>query len=169
MADIYGITDRLVFDISVIRGLAYYTGIVFEAFDTAGKFRAIFGGGRYDSLLTMIGGAPTPAVGLGFGDVVVVEVLKDVCGDTTADERSGIAVGYMFAEQRDAATALAASLRQKGDCVELALEPQKPKAFFARAGSGSSLFAIFLGPDDVARGSAKLKNLNTRAETDIAL
>jgi ATP phosphoribosyltransferase regulatory subunit HisZ len=65
LAELHGFADRLVFDIAVIRGLSYYTGIVFEAFDTERKFRAIFGGGRYDSLLTTIGGAPTPAVGMG--------------------------------------------------------------------------------------------------------
>ena len=58
LAGIAGFADQLQFDIAVIRGLSYYTGIVFECFDTAGEFRAIFGGGRYDSLLTTIGGAP---------------------------------------------------------------------------------------------------------------
>lgn len=166
---LYGIDDRLVFDISVIRGLAYYTGIVFEAFDTAGKFRAIFGGGRYDSLLTTIGGAPTPAVGMGFGDVVVLEVLKEYCAETSADEPAGIAVGYMFAAQRDAATALAVRLRHEGKAVDLALGPQKPKAFFSRAGNGTSAYAVFIGPDDVTRSSARLKDLQTRTETELAL
>ncbi len=169
LAAVYGIGDRLVFDIGVIRGLAYYTGIVFEAFDTAGKFRAIFGGGRYDSLLTTIGGAPTPAVGMGFGDVVVVEVLKDCCGDAAATAPAGVAVGYMFAEQRDAATGLAARLRREGKAVDLALSPQKPKAFFSRVGNGAAAFAVFIGPDDVARGHARLKDLQTRAETEIPL
>ena len=76
LAEIAGFADALEFDISVIRGLSYYTGIVFECFDTAGEFRAIFGGGRYDNLLTTIGGDPATAVGLGFGDVVVTELLK---------------------------------------------------------------------------------------------
>jgi histidyl-tRNA synthetase len=169
LADLYGITDRLVFDIGVIRGLAYYTGIVFEAFDTAGQFRAIFGGGRYDSLLTTIGGAPTPAVGLGFGDVVVVEVLKACCGETAASVRSGVAVGYMFPEQREAATRLAIRLRAEGNRVDLSLAPQKPKAFFSRAGSGTAAHAVFIGPDDLSRGHAKLKNLETRDESEIAL
>jgi histidyl-tRNA synthetase len=169
LAALYGITDRLVFDIGVIRGLAYYTGIVFEAFDTAGQFRAIFGGGRYDSLLTTIGGTPTPAVGLGFGDVVVVEVLKACCGETAAAVRAGVAVGYMFPEQREAATCLAIRLRAEGNRVDLSLAPQKPKAFFSRAGSGSASHAVFIGPDDLGRGHARLKNLETRDESDIAL
>jgi len=165
----YDIAGQLVFDIGVIRGLAYYTGIVFEAFDTAGKFRAIFGGGRYDSLLTAIGGAPTPAVGLGFGDVVVVEALKVCLGESVASARAGVAVGYMFAEQRDAATRLAVRLRNAGEQVDLALAPQKPKTFFARAGGGTAARAVFIGPDDVTRGRARIKNLETRDESEIAL
>ena len=169
LAETYGIADRLVFDIAVIRGLSYYTGIVFEAFDTARKFRAIFGGGRYDNLLTTIGGDPTPAVGLGFGDVVVVEVLKDLLGETAATIRTGVAIGYMGEEQREAAMRLAKSLRQAGEKVDLALRHQKPKAFFSRANAGIVADAIYIGPDDVAKGSAKRKHLDTREETVIPL
>ncbi len=169
LAEIYGIEDRLVFDIAVIRGLAYYTGIVFEAFDTEHKFRAIFGGGRYDSLLTTIGGEPTPAVGMGFGDVVVVEVLKDLLGETAAAEKAGIAVGYMFPEQRATATRLARTLREKGERVDLMLTRLKPKQFFSRASSSNAADAVFIGPDDVAKGVAKRKNLATREETELPL
>jgi histidyl-tRNA synthetase len=169
LATIYGIVDRLIFDISVIRGLSYYTGIVFEAFDTERKFRAIFGGGRYDSLLTAIGGQPTPAVGLGFGDVVVVEVLKELLGETAATEKRGVIIGYMFPEQREIATALARRLREAGEAVELMLAKQKPKQFFARASASSAADAIFIGPDDVTNGRAKRKNLTTREEREIAL
>ena len=169
LAEVYGIADRLVFDISVIRGLAYYTGIVFEAFDSERKFRAIFGGGRYDNLLTTIGGAPTPAVGLGFGDVVIVEVLKDLLGESAAAEKRGVTVGYMFPEQRQTAMRLARRLREAGETVDLMLAHQKPKAFFSRAGASTAAHAVFIGPDDVARGVAKRKNLATREETEIAL
>ncbi|MBP5226569.1 MAG: histidine--tRNA ligase [Kiritimatiellae bacterium] len=169
LAKVYGIEDRLLFDIAVIRGLSYYTGIVFEAFDTARKFRAIFGGGRYDNLLTTIGGDPTPAVGLGFGDVVVVEVLKDLLGETAAAERNGVAIGYMAPEQREAAMRLAKTLRDAGETVDLSLGKQKPKAFFSRANAGTCADAIYIGPDDVTRGTAKRKHLDTREETEIPL
>lgn len=66
----------LKFDLSIVRGLAYYTGIVFELFDRSGEFRAICGGGRYDNLLDAIGGAPLPALGFGMGDVVLTELLR---------------------------------------------------------------------------------------------
>ena len=169
MAADFGFADRLVFDISVIRGLSYYTGIVFEAFDAGRKFRAIFGGGRYDNLLTTIGGDPTPAVGLGFGDVVVAEVLKDLLGAEAASPRDGTFVGFMREEQREAAIRLASRLRASGENTDLALMPLKPKQFFSRAGAGHCAYGVFIGPDDVAAGVARRKNLETRQEEEIPL
>ncbi len=169
LADLAGFAECLMFDISVIRGLSYYTGIVFECFDVQREFRAIFGGGRYDNLLTTIGGDPATAVGLGFGDVVVTELLKARLGEDAAVPKKGVYVGWMFPEQRDAALALAAKLRAQGECVNLALRKAKPKQFFSRAGASSCAKAVFLGPDDVAAGQAKIKDLATREETVIEL
>ena len=169
LAEIAGFADCLQFDISVIRGLSYYTGIVFEAFDTKGVFRAIFGGGRYDNLLTTIGGEPTSAVGLGFGDVVVTELLKARLGENAAAAKKGVAVGFMFPEQRDAAVKLAARLRKEGEKVNLSLKNQKPKKFFSHADQSGAAKAVFLGPDDVEKGVARIKNLETREEAELAL
>ena len=169
LAEIAGFADALQFDISVIRGLSYYTGIVFECFDTAGEFRAIFGGGRYDNLLTTIGGDPATAVGLGFGDVVVTELLKARLGADAAKAKKGVAVGFMFPEQRDAALKLAAKLRADGESVDLALKPQKPKKFFSHADQSGAAKAVFLGPDDVEKGSARMKDMSTREETEVGL
>ena len=165
---LYGLGGQVVFDISVVRGLSYYTGVVFEAFDTKGEFRAIFGGGRYDNLLTTVGGKPTPAVGLGFGDVVVGELLKSLGLDRPAARPDLVCVGYMQPEQRDPATRLAAKLRAGGRNVDLRLRALKAKAFFAHAAERGT-HAVYLGPDDVARGAARLKDLATREETEIAL
>ena len=169
LAEIAGFSDCLEFDIAVIRGLSYYTGVVFECFDTKGEFRAIFGGGRYDNLLTTIGGEPTSAVGLGFGDVVVTELLKARLGEDAASARKGVAVGFMFPEQRDAAVSLAARLRKSGECVDLALRSQKPKKFFSHAAESGAAKAVFLGPDDVEKGVARIKELATREEKEISL
>ena len=169
LAEIAGFAECLMFDISVIRGLSYYTGIVFECFDTQREFRAIFGGGRYDNLLTTIGGDPATAVGLGFGDVVVTELLKARLGADAPAPKKGVYVGWMFPEQRDAALRLAAKLRAGGECVNLALRKAKPKQFFSRAGASSCAKAVFLGPDDVAAGTAKMKDLATREETIVEL
>lgn len=169
LAGIAGFADCLVFDISVIRGLSYYTGVVFECFDSKGEFRAIFGGGRYDNLLTTIGGDPTSAVGLGFGDVVVTELLKSRLGSDAAASRKGVAVGFMFPEQRDAAVTLAAKLRREGECVDLSLRSQKPKKFFSHAAESGAAKAVFIGPDDVAGGKVRVKDLSTREETEMEL
>ena len=169
LAEAAGFADSLVFDISVIRGLSYYTGIVFECFDAKGEFRAIFGGGRYDNLLSTVGGESAGAVGLGFGDVVVTEILKARFGENAAAPKRGTAVGYMTPGDRTAAVRAAAALRAKGEKVDLALEPQKPKKFFARAGSGAFEKALFIGPDDTAAGKARVKNLDTREEEEICL
>jgi histidyl-tRNA synthetase len=71
------VLDWVDFDLSVVRGLAYYTGMVFEVFEASGAERAIAGGGRYDNLVELFGGPPTPAVGFGMGDVVLGLVLQD--------------------------------------------------------------------------------------------
>jgi len=99
----------------------------------------------------------------------VVEVLRDLQGEAAAAARDGVAVGFMFPEQRESAIRLAARLRADGQRVDLALAPQKPKAFFSRAGSGACSHAVFLGPDDLARGTARRKDLATREEREIAL
>jgi histidyl-tRNA synthetase len=75
--DNFGLRDWVELDLSVVRGLAYYTGIVFELYDTRGALRAICGGGRYDTLLRDLGGADLPALGFGMGDVVLAELLKE--------------------------------------------------------------------------------------------
>src|SRR5690606_30997587 len=72
-----GIGAWVTLDLSIVRGLAYYTGVVFELFDAKGELRAICGGGRYDTLLATLGGADLPALGFGLGDVVLGELLRD--------------------------------------------------------------------------------------------
>ncbi len=160
----YGLAEMTQFDIGVIRGLGYYTGIVFEAFDRARKFRAIFGGGRYDRLLSDLGGAPMPAVGLGFGDVVIAELLAELGRLPDGPPAIACAVGYMTDAERLPALRTARSLRQAGQSVDLALRPEKPKSFFGRVGRGGYREAVFLGPDDCARGSLRVKNLGDRSE-----
>ena len=76
-ADALGIADWIKFDLTIVRGLAYYTGIVFELFDAVGEFRAICGGGRYDNLLSSLGDIDLPALGFGMGDVVLGELLRE--------------------------------------------------------------------------------------------
>lgn len=166
----YGIADLMTFDIAVIRGLAYYTGIVFEAFDLNHGLRAIFGGGRYDNLLGDIGGDPTTGVGLGFGDVVIAELISELkLGPTAADHAPELLISFMQADQQQTAVRIAAALRACGKRVHLALHAEKPKAFFKRAGKSDAPKAIYLGPDDIAKETVRIKNLTERTEEEVAI
>ena len=123
LAEAYGYADYLVFDASVVRGLAYYTGVVFEGFDREGNLRAICGGGRYDKLLGTFGGENQPCVGFGFGDAVIVELLSDKGLLPAIPHAVDDMVVALDAELHDVACRAAAKLRQEGREVELVLEP----------------------------------------------
>ncbi|MDD5482382.1 MAG: histidine--tRNA ligase [Kiritimatiellae bacterium] len=168
MAD-YGLDDYLCFDIGVVRGLGYYTGIVFEAYAAAHKMRAIFGGGRYDRLLGELGGNALSGVGLGFGDVVIMDLLQAKGGMPSGPDRIDLAVGFMEEAQRPAAVRLARVWREEGRRADLALHCEKAKNFFGRVGKGGVTEAVFLGPDDLASGTARVKNLSGRTERQIPL
>jgi histidyl-tRNA synthetase len=160
----YGLADRVVFDASIVRGLAYYTGIVFEAFDTGGTLRAICGGGRYDRLLEALGGPPISAVGFGFGDVVILELLADR-GLLPELPRSLDDVVYPFGEaERPAAVRLAAQLRAQGRAVELVLGQVKLKRALDDANRAGARRIFLIGPDEAARGVARVRDLATREE-----
>jgi histidyl-tRNA synthetase len=170
LGGVYGIAPVLQFDISVVRGLAYYTGVVFEAFDAQRSSRAIFGGGRYDNLMGDLGGSPMTAVGLGFGDVVVTDLLEERnLLARLAAQPFDLAVGFMQEGERLAATRFAAAMRAGGASVATGLSPEKPKHFFARVGRGGFRQAAYIGPDDVAKGRVRVKDLASRNETEVQL
>ncbi len=164
-----GLTDVVDFDISVIRGLSYYTGIVFEGFDRAGQLRAIFGGGRYDNLLASVGGADATGVGLGFGDVVIAELLAERGLLPAATGTLDLAIGYMTADQQDTAMRIAAAKRRQGCRVDLALAPEKAKKFFQRCSQSAARQALYIGPDDIASGTMRIKTLADRSEETVPL
>jgi histidyl-tRNA synthetase len=156
----------VVFDASVVRGLAYYTGVVFEAFDAGGTLRAICGGGRYDGLIETLGGPSIPAVGLGFGDVVVLELLADK--RLIPELRRALDdVVYAFGEdERPAAIAVAERLRREGRAVELILGSPKLKRVMADADRSGARQVWLLGPDEVGRGVAKVRDLSSGEERE---
>ncbi|KAH7435441.1 hypothetical protein KP509_06G065200 [Ceratopteris richardii] len=127
LANGYGFADWLVFDASVVRGLAYYTGTVFEGFDKEGKLRAICGGGRYDRLLSTFGGEDTPACGFGFGDAVIVELLKDRGLLPSLQQEIDFIVFPLEEVLRPQAGLVTTKLREAGCVVELILESKKMK------------------------------------------
>jgi histidyl-tRNA synthetase len=137
------------FDASIVRGLAYYTGIVFELFDAKGELRAICGGGRYDNLLATLGGVDLPAIGFGMGDVVLRELLQSrgLLRDVVPS------VDYWVATARDDADALldvmnvARQLREKDQSVEYALREQSLGRQLKAASAAGARFAAIVEPN----------------------
>ena len=116
-----GIADFCVFDIGIIRGLAYYTGVVFEVYDRSGEFRAIGGGGRYDNLLHDFGGPTISATGFGMGDCVLGIVLeeKGLLAPGVTTRKLDYYIAYAAEEFLTNAIELTAKLRRKGFAAEL--------------------------------------------------
>jgi histidyl-tRNA synthetase len=161
LLEAYGVRDRVEFDASIVRGLAYYTGIVFEAFDAERKLRAICGGGRYDHLLESLGGSPLPAAGFGFGDAVIGELLADR-GLWPGLPRALDAYVFPLGEgQRAAAIRLASVLRARGESVELALANARLKRALADADRAGARRFYLIGPDELARGEVLVRDLES--------
>jgi histidyl-tRNA synthetase len=162
----YGVAGRVVFDASIVRGLAYYTGVVFEAFDAEGELRSICGGGRYDRLLETLGGPPLPAVGFGFGDVVIGELLAERKLLPELARRLDDVVFPFTDRERPAAIRLAQRLREAGRSVELVLAAGRLKRVLADADRSGARRIHLLGPDEAARGVARVRDLATGEERD---
>lgn len=139
-------------DLSIVRGLAYYTGIVFEVFDRSGEFRAIAGGGRYDTLLASLGGADMPALGFGMGDVVLGELLRAKGLLTPAPVGSDIWLAGTEHDPLERVMREAARLRADDRSVEYALRPQSlSRQKKAAQASGAREF-VTLSNDDGRNG-----------------
>ena len=169
LCDSYGISDWVSFDASVVRGLAYYTGPVFEAHDRAGNLRAICGGGRYDKLIGTLGGNDLPATGFGFGDMVVMELLADKGLLPELSNGVGDVVFGMGTELRGAAMQVAAKLRSAGRTVDLVLEDKKMKWVFKHAERCGATRLVMVMPDEWAEGKVRIKDLDTGEESTVAM
>lgn len=161
-----GLGDFVKVDYGVIRGLAYYTGPVFEAFDRVGEFRAIAGGGRYDNLVKLISGGKVdmPALGFGMGDVVLLELLK-ARGRLPAFD-AGLD-GFCLIEEeslRGASLALVQELRSAGWRMDYSLTPAKADKQFKRAQELKVRFTVQLLSGPAGELSVKVKQLQSRAE-----
>ena len=158
-----GLGDYVKIDYNVIRGLAYYTGVVYEAFDRHGKFRAIAGGGRYDQLVSLVsdGKNDLPAAGFAMGDVVLAELLKD--RKLLPEFNQSIDAFVLIEDEslRAASLGLVQQIRDFGLNAEYSVVPQKPDKQFKRALEMGALYSVRLtGPQE-----AVIKNLSTREES----
>jgi len=154
-----GLGDFVEVDLKIVRGLAYYTGIVFEFFDRKGELRAICGGGRYDRLLELVGGEALPAVGFGMGDVVLGELLSDR-GLVPEYERS---LDYFLVlvseEQRSDALRLAHRLREAGKTVAYPLSERGVGKQMKAAAREGAREVVILGPDELARDCVLVRDM----------
>ncbi|MEI8196921.1 MAG: ATP phosphoribosyltransferase regulatory subunit, partial [Phycisphaerae bacterium] len=180
-----GLGAYATWDVGVVRGIAYYTGFVFEVFDRVSQNRAVAGGGRYDNLIELFGGPPMPAIGFGMGDVVL-EILLREKNRLPANLMPRPAVFVVNAlEDNTAVVRLLAALRQSvwapDPAVPGAVRIARPglhaitsskatknigKLLQDAAATGARL-AVILAPAEMARGVVKLKDLATRQEAEV--
>ena len=157
------------FDASVVRGLAYYTGVVFEAFDAQGSLRAIAGGGRYDRLAETLGGRPVPAVGFGFGDAVIGELLADEGLWPELGREIQDVVHAFGPEEKTAAIRVATRLREQGRRVELTLGQSKLKRVLGDADKAGAERVFLIGEDERRRGVVTVRDLARQTEHEESL
>jgi len=151
-------------DCSIVRGLAYYTGTVFELFDAARSLRAIAGGGRYDTLLHALGGVDLPALGFGMGDVVLAELLKERGIAPPGAPAVSVFVAAVTGEDRPHVLRIAHELRDAGVSVEYALAAQPIGKQLKLADARGARLAVVVGPDDRDRGEVVLKDLSGKGQ-----
>jgi len=162
-----GLSKFLQVDLGVVRGLAYYTGFVFEAFDRKGELRAIAGGGRYNDLVAKLGGPDLPAVGFAIGDVTLALLLEARGLMPSFIQASDVYCVIGGPAERQAAFSDIQALRSAGYRVEYPLrEVAFGKQFKLAADAGAKLTLIY-GPDELAKGVLKVRDMSTRTEFEV--
>lgn len=164
-----GMKDFLRIDLGIVRGLAYYTGFVFEAFDIQGEHRAIAGGGRYDHLVKKLGGPDMPAVGFAMGDVVIKDLLEEKGLLPTYIQAPDVYFVLGGDEVLTPALQSIQSLRLAGYSVDYPIKRVGFGKQFKAANESGARWAAVFGEEEVARGAAKLKNLVSGDETEVPL
>jgi histidyl-tRNA synthetase len=164
-----GLGEFLEIDLTIVRGLAYYTGVVFELFDAGRTLRAICGGGRYDNLLDAVGGVELPAVGFGMGDVVLGELLRDKRLVPVESVSLDVFLAFITRDDLPQVLSLAHRLRDAGLRTEYALGPQAVGKQLNLANDRSARYALVLGPDERGRGEVVLKDLQTGIQEAVSL
>lgn len=165
-----GVKEYVKFDPNITRGLLYYTGVVFEAFDVSGSVRrAILGGGRYDNLLADVGGQPLPATGFAMGDVVIGIVLQENGLVPEFHPSPASVLATVFDDSlRLQSIALAAELRRAGLNVSVYPEPAKLPKQFKYADKMKMKVAVTIGPDEAAQNQVAVKDLTSGEQVVVA-
>ncbi len=166
-----GISPFVQFEPSVVRGLLYYTGTVFEAWEVGGEIkRSILGGGRYDNLLSDVGGESLPAVGFAMGDVVITLLLEKygLLPDNLNVNPAPVLMTVFDEERQLASLGLATRLRKAGLNVVLYPEAAKLGKQFKYADRIGAKVSLVLGPDEAEKGQVTVKNLMSGEQVIVA-
>ena len=164
-----GYKNYLQFDISIVRGLSYYTGAVFEVNSPEKQHRAICGGGRYDSLLSTYGGETVPAVGFGFGDVVVLDVLKELERFPELPRKLDYTIIPFSNEQIGTALKIAAELRLQGSTVDCNFSMKKIKKMMQQAHESGAAKAILLFPDELSDDKVVIRDMQLHEQKPVRI
>jgi histidyl-tRNA synthetase len=165
----FGIADYCRFDLRIVRGLAYYTGMVFEIHDSRGQLRAMAGGGRFDNLLQLVGGPPIPAVGFGMGDIVLTELLKDLGrlqGVSTA-----LDVYVVDAEEPlfPDVLRITADLRRAGIAAEFSYKRQNLGKQLKTASQRGARLAVIVGQKYRDQQVVEVKDMQSGQQREVSL
>lgn len=164
----FGVDDYVRYNPKVIRGLDYYTGTVFEAYELGGQSRAILGGGRYDNLVADVGGNPLAGVGFAMGDVVIELVLRDAgVIPVSLGDYPQILVTVFDEDTLPESMRLAAEIRQAGYRVVVYPDVEKLGKQFKFADKLNIPVAVIVGPDELENEQVAVKNLKTREQVSV--
>jgi histidyl-tRNA synthetase len=167
----YGLSEYLTYDPTIVRGLDYYTGIVFEAFDkNPENRRALCGGGSYGGLMQIFGEQPLPGVGFGLGDVTLTDFLKthQLLPDFST-AHNDIFLTYQTPAGQSPCLQLARELRKRGLKVITGLSPLKIKKVFDLGSKHGASYVSLLGEREIETGSVEIKNLTTKEQHKLKL
>ena len=163
LADL-GVAEFVDIDLSVVRGLAYYTGIVFELWDASRELRAICGGGRYDDLLGLIAGIDMPALGFGMGDVVLTELLREHDLLPAPGGAFDCFVAWLGADGRRQALRATRALRAAGLSAVFEFRDRRIGNQLKSANQVGARWAVILGPQEVEANQARIRDMSSGAE-----
>jgi histidyl-tRNA synthetase len=168
MLDKYGMAKFACFDIGIVRGLAYYTGTVFEVFAVDKGMRAIAGGGRYDKLVELYGGAPTPAVGFAAGDVVLGDLLREKGLVPAMEPRCRVFTVAIDEQGYSALVPLVQELRGAGIPCEFPFRFVNIGKQLKQADGAGAEMAVFVGGTEMAEGNYRIKKMKSGEELTVA-
>ncbi|KND51734.1 MAG: histidine--tRNA ligase [Parcubacteria bacterium C7867-001] len=161
---------NVVFDPEIVRGFDYYTGLVFEVFDTNPEnSRSLFGGGRYDNLVGMFGGDAIPAIGFGMGDVTLMDFLTTHGIAPVAKSAATIYIGTPSEEDIAPAQTLADTLRDGGVSVIVHVGGKSLGDQIREADKRGNTYFIAYGKDEQSSGEVRLKELESGEETTLPI